>query len=111
MMFFKVSEQFTKSPGGRLRENGDHSGEELRDDYIIPLLDGNPDEKLVIDFNGIYGISSSTMDEIFYGLVMKKGKEINDRIEIVSSNSIIRDMAISSMNDAIKDDRNKGVIK
>ena len=104
-MFFKVSEQFTDAPGGRYRKYGDHSGEELRDDYLIPLLDSHPDEKLTIDFDGIYGIARSTLDEVFYGLVKKKGAEVIDRIEIVSweDPSVLFD-ALDSMNEALMDD-------
>ena len=104
-MIFKVAEQFTDAPGGRFRKDGDHSGEELRDDYLIPLLDENPNEKLTIDFDGIYGIASSTLDEVFYGLVKQKGAEVIDRIEIVSweDPSVLFD-ALDSMNEALMDD-------
>ena len=84
MMIFKVSEQFTDAPGGRLRKHGPKSGEELRDDFLIPLLRSNPNEKLVIDFDGIYGIGISTLDEIFYGIGKCFGESIINRIEIKS---------------------------
>lgn len=107
-MIFKVSEQFTKFPGGRLKKNGDHSGEELRDDYIIPLLENNPDEKLIIDFDGIIGIAASTIDEVFYGLARKMGKETMDRVEVVCSNSVILDEAKFALKEGLK---TKGVKK
>ena len=101
-MIFKVAEQFTNAPGGRFRKDGDHSGEELRDDYLIPLLDEHPEEKLTIDFDGIYGIARSTLDEVFYGLVKKKGAEVMDRIKIVSEEEpkLVSD-AMESMKEAL----------
>lgn len=81
-MYFNVAKQFTDAPGGRLRKNGPKSGEELRDDYIIPLLRSNPNEELVIDFDGIIGIAASVLDEIFYGLVERLGKDIIQRVRI-----------------------------
>ena len=106
-MIFKVAEQFTKYPGGRLKKDGDHSGEELRDDYIIPLLENNPDEKLVIDFDGIVGIAASTIDEVFYGLARKMGKEVMDRVEVVCGNSIILDEAKFAIKDGLKSIRSE----
>lgn len=105
-MIFKVSEQFSKFPGKR--KNGDFSGEKLRDDYLIPLLENNLDEKLIIDFDGIMEISMSTIHDVFDGLAKKIGKDILDRVEIVCSNSVILDEAKFALKEGLK---TKGVKK
>lgn len=78
---FNVAKEFTDAPGGAYRKDGDKSGEELRDDYLIPLLKKHPDDKLVIELDGIFGMGHATVREVFGGLVERFGKEVINRIE------------------------------
>ena len=82
-MKFNVAEEFTPWIGGRYRKDGDASGEELRDDKLIPILQKNPDEKLAVDFNGSH-ICWSTLEEVFGGLVRKMGPSIVDRVDVIA---------------------------
>lgn len=78
---FNVAKQFTDAPGGAYRKDGDKSGEELRDDYLVPLLEAHPNDTLVIELDGILGMGHATVREAFGGLVERFGKEVVNRIE------------------------------
>ncbi|MFC0174072.1 STAS-like domain-containing protein [Vibrio comitans] len=61
---------FTKFPGARYRDLGPHSGEEFRDDKLIPAIrDKGP--SLIINLDGVFGYGSSFLEEIFGGCVRK----------------------------------------
>ena len=81
---FNIAKQFTDPPGGRYKKNGPKSGEELRDNYLIPALDKlSPKEKLIVDMDGIIGAATSTLEETFGGLIRKRGTDVASKIEIV----------------------------
>ena len=80
-MVFNIAKGFTNAPGGAYRKDGDKSGEELREDFLVPLLEAHPNDKLVIELDGIIGMGHATVREAFGGLVKYFGKEIIDRIE------------------------------
>ena len=75
---YKFAAEFTRFPGGRLREHGSKSGQEFREDVLIPLI--NEFESIHIDLTGAAGYSASFLDESFgelgklYGLDLIKGK-------------------------------------
>ena len=75
MKTIKVSD-FSTAPGGRFRSNGPCSGEEFRDDILIPAMEAlGPDfeEELLIDLDGGFGYASSFLDEVFGKLIQKYG--------------------------------------
>jgi len=78
---FNVAKEFATAPGGAYRKDGDKSGEELREDYLVPLLEAHPNDTLVIELDGIIGMGHATVREAFGGLVGHFGKGIIDRIE------------------------------
>lgn len=59
---------FSKYPGPRYIRLGDFSGEEFRDNVLIPALQ---DDYVSVDFGGVYGYGSSFLEEAFGGLVRK----------------------------------------
>lgn len=69
----KISEDYTKTPGGRTNQNGPYSGTEFRDTMLIPKLKEviNKGGKLVVDFDGLYGCGVSFLEESFGGLIRK----------------------------------------
>jgi hypothetical protein len=75
---YVVAEQFSRFPGGRLRSHGPYSGEEFRDDVLIPLFERC--EKLTIDLTDAITYGASFLDESFgelgkrYGLDVVKAK-------------------------------------
>lgn len=72
-----ISDQYTKTPGGRSKQDGAFSGEDFRE----KLLEENfieaiqKKEKLLIDFDGGYGYPISFLEEAFGGLARKYGAD------------------------------------
>lgn len=62
---------FTKYPGPRYRVHGDFSGEEFREEWLIPALKASieqgSDVKVIMD--GVAGYGSGFLEESFGGLV------------------------------------------
>ena len=67
-------EVFTDCPGGRLRVNGDYSGEQFREDVLKPALTTH--EKVTLNLTGAYGFPSSFIDEAFGVLVEHLGYDL-----------------------------------
>jgi hypothetical protein len=63
----QVRNDFTEFPGGRYREDGTFSGEEFRDDLLIPALDSF--DQVLVQLDGTAGYPSSFLEEAFGGLV------------------------------------------
>ena len=70
---FSIAKDFSRYPGGRLRVRGPYSGEEFRDDFLIPRL--NEFEVLEIDLDGVVGYPPSFIDESFGELAKRMGLE------------------------------------
>ena len=81
-MRFNVAKDFTKYMGGRYKKFGPKSGEELRDDFLIPMLKKNPEDFLFVDLTDVM-VCWATLEEIFGGLVRKMGPKVADRIRII----------------------------
>ena len=63
-------------PGPRYRRQGDGSGEEFREDYLIPAFDRamEQNEVLEVDMDGAkYGYPTSFLEEAFGGLARERG--------------------------------------
>ncbi len=87
MIIIKIRDDFTKSPGGRLIEEGAYSGELFRNNILSPkykeALEKN--EKLIVDLDGCYGFATSFLEEAFGGLCRElKDNNILKHIEIIS---------------------------
>ena len=65
-----ISEVFTKTPGARFKDDGDFSGEEFRDNILLPHFQKavEMNGKLTIDLDGGYGYATSFLEESFGGL-------------------------------------------
>jgi len=62
-----IAKDFNSSPAGRYRDYGDFSGERFREDFLLPRL--KKFERVIVDFDGLSGVSSSFLEEAFGGLV------------------------------------------
>ena len=72
MSKINIAEEFTDSPGARFRKDGEFSGEQFREDLLIPRLNTlKPDEILEINFDGVFGFPPSFLEEAFGGLMRK----------------------------------------
>ena len=86
MREINIAKEYTKTPGGRFKKEGDYSGEDFRDTILIPAYNEaiENNEVLRINLDGGYGYGSSFLEESFGGLVRKLGKVDANIIEIVS---------------------------
>lgn len=73
-----IAREFTAVPGPRYQDQGEGSGEEFRERYLLPAFRrvlGS--EKVVVHLDGVkYGYPTSFLEEAFGGLVRKLGVEV-----------------------------------
>ncbi len=76
-------------PGHRYKSEGKGSGEEFREDYLIPAFDKalKKGEKLYVYMDGAeFGYTTSFLDEAFGGLARVRGKDlVISNLEVVCS--------------------------
>ena len=84
MTEFKLAEEFSECVGGRYKSHGPKSGEELRDDHLIPKL-CEAEDGLVVNLDGVMGLPPSFAEEAFGGLVRRLGPSVLDRIKFIST--------------------------
>lgn len=61
MITINIANEYTKTPGGRFKSEGDFSGEDFRDSILIPkyLEAVKQNQLLCINLDGGYGYGSS----------------------------------------------------
>lgn len=82
----KIATDFSRTPGGRYRSDGPASGEEFREDILIPALSHG--DTVTIDLDGARGYPSSFLEEAFGGLVRRlklKGDDFARRVKFKAS--------------------------
>lgn len=82
-IMINVSQSFTKMPCVRYRHDGVFSGQEFREDVLVPAL--KTGSKVVVDLNGVLALGSSFLEEAFAGLVREHGfssKELHKKLEV-----------------------------
>lgn len=85
-MNINIAYEFTETPGGRFRDQGEFSGEEFRQRFLKPRYEAsiNNNEKLTINMDNCYGFAASFLEEAFGGLARDlKDKNIMKNIDIV----------------------------
>jgi hypothetical protein len=96
-----ISNVFTDAPGGRLRTDGPKSGQEFREDFLIPAMRNmGESDKLLIDLDGCFGYATSFLEEAFGGLSRQLGYEnVHSKLEFKSDEE---PRLISEIRDYIK---------
>ena len=76
-MIIRISRDYSDTLGARNISDGDFSGEDFRENYLLPLYLKAKDsgEKITIDFDGGCGNPVSFVEEAFGGLARKFGSE------------------------------------
>jgi len=76
-MTVNIAKDFSKTPGGRLKIEGENSGEEFREKVLKHAYQEskNKGETLIINLDGGYGYAVSFLEEAFGGLA----REIKDQ--------------------------------
>jgi hypothetical protein len=83
-----IAQDFSRAPGGRYRAHGPHSGEEFRDDFIVPALKSA--DRVIITLDGAAGYAGSFLEEAFGGLVRVSKlpyEELQRRLEVKAIDS------------------------
>ena len=82
MTTIKIATDFSDTPGARFRSDGPFSGEEFREDMLMPLFEDDADNReILIDLDGAEGYPSSFLEEAFGGLARMVGaKKVKERI-------------------------------
>ena len=79
MKTISIADDFTKYPGGRYRKHGKGSGEEFRENFLVPNIEKQ--EQITIVLDGTAGYSSSFLEEAFGGLVRRGyGRDLLHRL-------------------------------
>jgi hypothetical protein len=76
-----------KYPGHRSRAQSENSGEEFRDDILIPFIKNNRDHNIIINFEGAVGFPPSFLEEAFGGCVIKGIDEIT-QVKVIGIDEI-----------------------
>ncbi len=80
---------FTESPGPRYQCQGKGSGEQFRENHLIPIFDEavKKCEELIVNLDGApFGYPTSFLEEAFGGLARKRGlRNVLDCIRITST--------------------------
>lgn len=106
MVRIDISRDFSRFPGGRYRKHGKWSGEEFREEKLIPALHQGDDVVEVL-MDETSGYPSSFLEEAFGGLV-RKGFKVGDlraRLKLIArskSHEIYPELAWSYIEDQAK---------
>lgn len=103
MRSISIAEDFSAYPGGRVPADGPYSGQEFRDNILVPVLKDDNTEKVCIDFDGTRGYGSSFLEEAFGGLIrMSKFSkaQIYKKFEFKSSRESIIEEVTKYIDDA-----------
>lgn len=98
---------FSRTPGTRYRDEGEksHSGQQFREEYLIPffkrVLDGEF-EKLIVNLDGTIGYGTSWLEEVFGGITRELDKSVVlNKMEFISKEEpYLIDDIIQYINDA-----------
>lgn len=98
-----VGNDFSSIPAGRTNEDGPYSGEKFREDFLIPIMNDDNVDRIIIDFSNLYKpIGSSFLDEAF-GYLIRKG--------IISYDNFNKKFLFIGNNKTILLDRIKNIIE
>lgn len=105
-LMLAIASDFSPTPGGRYRQHGPWSGEQFRDDYLVPALQSARHVTVLLDDTA--GYAGSFLEEAFGGLVRVRGfalPDLRQRLTIANRNprySVYRMMAENSLEEAAK---------
>lgn len=91
-----IFKDFTDAPGPRFIKQGKFSGEEFRENLLVPKFKAaiSENKKLTINFDGTFGYPTSFLEEAFGGL-----KEQFDKSLILKTLNFISDDEKSLINE------------
>lgn len=89
MITVSIAKDFSRIPGARFPQEGDHSGQEFRTKVLLPKLREAiaKKEKLCVILDGTAGLGTSFLEEAFGGLIREDNipyEELQSTIVLVS---------------------------
>ena len=92
MVLINVARDFTSTPGGRVRSDGDFSAEEFFDGHLNPAFRrARSDEKVVIEMDGTAGYAGSFIDEAFGRLARAYPQDVRRQLIIRTTSEDLRE--------------------
>lgn len=91
MKTIRIATDYSDTPLGRYKTDGEFSGERFRDEVLGPALLQN--DKVIVDIDDVEGFGSSFLEEAFGGLVRKgiiTAEELKKKLEITYRNKDFR---------------------
>ena len=78
MIKINVCKDFTDAPGPRYISQGDFSGEQFREEWLVPKIKEalETGDKILVDLDGTFGYTTSFLEEAFGGLTEIFQKEV-----------------------------------
>ena len=96
-IYISIAKDFTKTPGGRFKNEGDFSGEEFLEKLLLPAFEKAfwDNQYIVIDLDGVMGYPSSFVDGSFGELQrIYPNIDIFKRISFVSKEDLALPLTI-----------------
>ena len=104
-IILNIAKDFSRCPGARFHSEGDFSGEEFRNDFLVPKIKEAIEQgvRLKIILDGSAGYSTAFIEESFGGLIRNDGfslDKLNAMLTFVSDEdpSYIDDIKIYMKN-------------
>ena len=100
-MTYSISDEFSKTPGGRFKKHGPYSGEAFREDVLRDLLQraiGSNDRQIIV-LDGTAGYGSSFLEEAFGGLIrlgLVDRETVNRHLELRASDPLYETYLLSA---------------
>lgn len=91
MKTINIAKEYSDTPLGRYRGDGEFSGERFREEFLLPALKN--DDSVRVEIDGVEGYGSSFLEEAFGGLVRKghfTAKALKSKLEVVLSDKNFR---------------------
>ncbi len=109
MVNISVLKDFSRTPGPRYKEEGSFSGEEFRNNILLPKLKEAIIQKktLLVDLDGVSGYGTSFLEEAFGGLIRVNDIDYKTLKNTLKLKSEEDDIYIEEIWEYIEDAKNK----
>mgnify|MGYP002641353711 CR=1 FL=1 len=105
-----LNDDFSHTPGGRLRDEGEHSAQQFREDYLVPAMEA--EGGIYVELGGTAGCAGSFLHEAFGPLGKAYGaKEVFNRMLIADSDGRDSNYHVEAMEAIVEDSNQTNRIK
>ncbi len=96
-----IAKEYSETPAGRYKTDGNFSGERFREEFLYPALKEN--QLVEVNLDEALGYGSSFLEEAFGGLIRVDGlqlTEIEDKLKVTSSRPLYKNRILKYLKDA-----------